>query len=142
MLPLLPFPSSGVLHLSRNLSISNVSTYPHRAPYALSNVPLLEPMWRNDLKPDTASKNSFLTGRIFESLISWGTPTVEKLMVTHLDKERRNFFSTRMLIAVFTKHRPLTPAMMRLCLSAPSQFIALGLNFNPYPANVENMVSF
>jgi len=130
MLPLLPFPSSAVLHLSRNLSISRVSTYPHQAPYGPSNVPLIEPMWWNDLQPDAASKNSFLTGRIFESLISRSTPIVEKLMVTHLDKERYNFFATRMLIAVFTKLRHLTPAMMRLCLPAPSEIIASRLYFN------------
>jgi hypothetical protein len=92
MLPLLPFLSSAVLHLSRNLSISRVSTYPHRAPYGPSNIPLLETTWRNDLQSDAASKNSFLTGWIFACMISWSTPVVENLMVTHLDKERHNFF--------------------------------------------------
>lgn len=80
MLPFLLFSSSAVLHLSRNLSISRVSTYPHRTPYGPSKVPLLEPMWRNDLQPDASSKSSFLTGRIFESLILWSTPIVEKLL--------------------------------------------------------------
>ena len=129
MLPLLPFPSSAVLHLSRNLSISRVSTYPQRAPYGPSNVPLLEPTWRNHLQPDTASTNSFLTVRIFESLISWSTPIVEKLMVTPLDK-CHNFFFNQVLIAVYTKLRHLTPTIMRLFLFSPSQFIAIRFNLN------------
>lgn len=124
MLPLLPFPSSAVLHLSRNLSVSRVSAYPHRASYGPSNVPLSKPMWGNYLHHDAASKNPFLTGRIFDSLISWSTTIFEKLMVSLLDTELHIFLEPRCSLPCSQNFAFLIPALMRLCLSPPSQLIS------------------